>query len=71
MTLEERIQRLGEILAAIEGDDVDLERALALFEEGITHVRAAERVLRETELRVDELLGADGATRPLDGGEQG
>jgi exodeoxyribonuclease VII small subunit len=65
-SLEGRLKRLEEILATLEADDLELERALALFEEGVGHVRAAERVLAETELRVEELLGDDGATRPFD-----
>jgi len=63
--LESRLSRLEEILARMEADDVALEEALALFEEGVTHVREAERVLAETELRVEELL-ANGETRDLD-----
>ncbi len=62
--LEGRLRRLEEILALMESDDVALEQALALFEEGVAHVREAEKVLAETELRVEELL-ASGETRPL------
>jgi exodeoxyribonuclease VII small subunit len=65
--LEQRLKRLESILSALEADEMDLERALALFEEGVGHVREAERILAQTELRVEELLGEDGATRPLDG----
>ena len=64
-TLETRLARLEEILARMESDDVALEEALKLFEEGVTHVRAAEKVLSETELKVEELL-ASGETRDLD-----
>jgi exodeoxyribonuclease VII small subunit len=64
-TLESRLQRLEEILARMEADDVALEEALSLFEEGVAHVREAEKVLAETELRVEELLAA-GQTRPLE-----
>jgi exodeoxyribonuclease VII small subunit len=65
--LEARLRRLEEIVSALEVDDVELERALALFEEGIAHVRHAERILARTELRVEELLGSGQApvTRPL------
>lgn len=65
--LERRLKRLEAILAALEADELELEKALALFEEGVGHVRSAERILAETELRVEELLGDDGRTRPLDG----
>ena len=45
--LEVRLSRLDEIVAVLEADDLELERALSLFEEGVAHVRAAERMLAE------------------------
>jgi exodeoxyribonuclease VII small subunit len=64
-SLEARLRRLEEILARMESDQVALEEALNLFEEGVAHVREAERVLAAAELRVEELL-ASGRTRPLE-----
>lgn len=64
-TLETRLRRLEEILARMESDEVALEEALRLFEEGVGHVREAEKVLSEAELRVEELL-SDGRTRALE-----
>jgi len=64
-SLEARLRRLEAIMTQLEADEVALEKALELFEEGVGHVRAAEKVLAETELRVEELL-ADGSTRPFD-----
>ena len=64
-SLEERLQRLEEILSRLEQDEVALEEALELFEEGVGHVRDAERVLAQTELRVQELLG-DGDVQDLE-----
>lgn len=57
MTLEERLNRLDEIVAGLEGGDVELEVGLELFEEGVRHIRRAEGILAEAELRVEELLG--------------
>lgn len=67
-TLEERLRRLEEIVAAMEGGEVDLDRGLALFEEGITHIRSAEKLLADAELRIEELIGESEAleTRPLE-----
>jgi exodeoxyribonuclease VII small subunit len=62
--LEGRLKRLDQIVSALEADDLELERALALFEEGVAHVRAAEKMLAEAELKVEELLQGD-RTRPL------
>jgi len=56
-------------VAALEADDLDLERALALFEEGIAHVRAAEKILAERGAQVEELLQGD-RTRPMETPEQ-
>ena len=63
-SLETRLTRLEEILARMESEEVELDEALRLFEEGVGHVREAERVLAETELRVEELL-ASGETRDM------
>ncbi|MGH7501547.1 MAG: exodeoxyribonuclease VII small subunit [Longimicrobiales bacterium] len=60
--LEAKIARIETIVARLEGDRLELDDALALFEEGVRHARDAERVLRETELRIDRLVGeADGS----------
>ena len=66
-TLEERLRRLDEIVAALENDRVELDQGLALFEEGIGHIRAAEQLLSHAELRIEELVGRSDnlGTRPL------
>lgn len=69
-TLETRLMRLEKILSRMESEEVALEEALKLFEEGIGHVRAAEGILAETELRVEELL-ASGETRDLTVDDEG
>ncbi len=67
-SLEERLKRLEEIVRSLEASDLDMEGALALFEEGVEHVRGAEATLRVAELKVEELLGPedDPGTRPLE-----
>lgn len=54
--LEKRLARLEAIVERLERDDLDLEGALALFEEGIGHVREANAVLERTRLRVEKLV---------------
>jgi exodeoxyribonuclease VII small subunit len=68
LSLEERLRRLDEIVAALEGGDVELERGLKLFEEGVRHIREAESLLSTAEMRVEELVGdAEAATtKPLE-----
>jgi exodeoxyribonuclease VII small subunit len=62
MSLEARLQRLEAIVGNLEAEELQLDRALALFEEGVAHVREAEKVLAAAELRVEELLGDGGDT---------
>lgn len=54
--LEARIARVEKIAAALEGDRLELDEALRLFEEGVRHLREAESLLRTAELRVERLL---------------
>ncbi len=61
-TFEQRLTRLEEIAAQLERDGVDLARALALFEEGIEHLRGATEQLASAEARVQRLIErADGS----------
>ena len=70
MTFEQRLARLEEIASALEHDDVDLSRALALFEEGIENLRAAADELAHAEARVQRLVErADGGFDVVDAGE--
>ena len=57
MSLEARLGRLEEIVGKLEADELELEAALALFEEGVRHAREAERILAAAQLRVEELVG--------------
>ena len=54
--LEERLARLEAIVDRLERDDLELEEALGLFEEGIAHVREANTTLERTRLRVEKLV---------------
>ncbi len=68
VSLETRLKRLQEIVDALDSDELELEKALGLFEEGIGHVKGAQTLLAEAELRVEELLGPEGSleSRPLE-----
>ena len=65
-SLEARLRRLEEIVGQLETDELELDGALALFEEGVTHVKEAEGALAAAELRVEELLGDGDQTQPLE-----
>ncbi len=58
--LDRRLERIEEIVRILDSDLLGLDEALALFEEGVGHLRHAERILSRTELRIQELVGDDG-----------
>lgn len=62
VTLEQRLRRIEEITSLLESDRLELEEALALFEEGVSHLREAERMLREAELRIERLVAGPGGS---------
>jgi exodeoxyribonuclease VII small subunit len=67
MTFEERMTRLEEIAGQLEGQGLELDRALALFEEGIETLRAAAKELATAEAKVQRLVErADGSFDVLD-----
>ncbi|MDA1081868.1 MAG: exodeoxyribonuclease VII small subunit [Gemmatimonadetes bacterium] len=67
-TFDEHLRRLEDIASALDRADVPLDRALQLFEEGITRLRAASETLSVAEGRLRELVErADGTLEPTDG----
>ena len=50
------LRRLEEIVRSLEAEDTDLDRALQLFEEGVSRLRAARDRLAEAESRVQKVL---------------
>lgn len=66
VTFEQSLHRLEEIVRKMEGGDLPLEQALALFDEGTGLVRTSNQLLDEAELKLKKLSkGADGA--PVEG----
>ena len=50
------IERLEEIVRALESNELDLDDALRLFEEGVGRLKAARGLLRESQLSVKRVL---------------
>lgn len=53
---EQRLQRLNEIVAKIEGENLPLEEALKAFEEGRALIDSLEKELKEAEEKVAKSL---------------
>lgn len=62
MTFEESMQRLEQIVRAMERGEVPLEESLRLFQEGTQLVAACEKLLENAQLQVKKVLvAADGS----------
>jgi exodeoxyribonuclease VII small subunit len=67
MSFEQRLKRLEEIVHELESDELMLEKALELFEEGVACLRAASDDLGKVEARVRRLVErADGTFEVTD-----
>ncbi|MEN9791541.1 MAG: exodeoxyribonuclease small subunit [Gemmatimonadota bacterium] len=61
MSFEQTLARLEQIASSLDRDDLPLEEALRLFEEGIAKLREANAALGEAEGKVQRLIeGASG-----------
>lgn len=56
LSFKQSMSRLEEIIAALEKNEIELEDAIALFEEGLQLVNSCDSQLKNFENRVQELL---------------
>jgi exodeoxyribonuclease VII small subunit len=66
MSIAQDLNRLEEIVRRLEADDVELDAALALFEEGVARLRAARDRLASAEVKVQTVLEEAGDLRLTD-----
>ena len=50
-------QRLDEILAQLDREDVDLEEQMTLYREAVGHLGSARGILDETQAEIEFLMG--------------
>ena len=55
-SLAQELARLEEIVRKLEAEDVELDAALELFEEGVARLRSARERLLAAELKVQTVL---------------
>ena len=65
-TFETNMQRLEQIVRAMERGDVPLEESLKLFQEGMDLVRNCGKLLDEAELQVKKVMTATDGTPVLE-----
>ncbi|HYT84514.1 MAG TPA: exodeoxyribonuclease VII small subunit [Gemmatimonadales bacterium] len=58
-----QLERLEAIVRKLEAEDLDLDEALKLFEEGVERLRAAREQLAEADLKVKKALKVEGSDR--------
>lgn len=63
--LGEALNRLEAIVENLEREELELEEALRLFDEGMELIRAAERELIESEGRIKQVLVDKGGRQRL------
>ena len=56
VSLGRELEQLEEIVRRLEAEDVDLDEALALFEDGVRRLRAARDRLAQAELKVQSVM---------------
>lgn len=62
LTFEEAMQRLEQIVRAMERGDVALEESLKLFQEGTDLVRKCSAMLENAQLQVSKIAAAPDGT---------
>jgi len=69
VTIEETLAKLEEITQRLESEDVGLEEAIALFDEGLTLATTIKAQLEEAKLKVEQVIEKTKGTfslEPLD-----
>ena len=64
-TFEQSMQRLEQIVRAMERGDVALEESLKLFQEGTELVRSCGKLLEDAQLQVKKIMG-DSDGKPVE-----
>ena len=59
-----QLERLEAIVRQLESEDLDLDEALKLFEEGIDRLRVAREQLQHAELKVKKVLEIESPPSP-------
>jgi exodeoxyribonuclease VII small subunit len=72
LSFEVALARLESIVARLEGGDLELEAALAGFEEGVALSRCCAEHLERAERRIEVLVrdGDQWAARPFEGSQE-
>lgn len=56
LTFKNRMNRLEEIIDLLERNEIELEQAIALFEEGLKLVKESDTQLKSFETKINDLM---------------
>ncbi len=56
------IENLERIVRSMENEDLDLDDALKLFEEGVKHLKSARSLLKDADATIKKVIEADDGT---------
>ena len=62
-TFEQALARLEEVVRRLESGQLPLDESLGLFQEGVGMARICERLLDQTQAKIEILIRKDGETR--------
>ena len=60
---ETSIKRLEDIVSKLEAGNLDLDRSIKSFEEGVALVKECQKIISEAELKVNKLLDSGELTK--------
>lgn len=60
-TFSQKLNRLEEIVSALEGSEVELEEGLKLLEEGVALHKDCQKTLEQSQAKITELLSGSQA----------
>lgn len=65
LSFEEAMQQLEKVVEQLEQGDVPLEKAIAMFQEGMELSKKCHDKLMKVEKQMDQILHVDGEIEPL------
>ncbi len=65
LSFEESLEKLEEIVAALEGGQLTLAESLQQYEAGVGHLKACYDQLEHAERRIEKVTGLDEEGRPV------
>ena len=66
LTFEQQIERLEEIVCALDNGDLPLEESLKLFEEGVSLTRKCSALLTEAQGKLEILTSTQGGVLKIE-----